>query len=334
MAFPTNTFVTYTAVGQREHLSDMIYDISPTETPFVSNLPREKATAIQHEWQMDNLATANTANAAVEGDDHSGAAIAPTQRLGNICQIFRKDIVVSGTMRAVETAGRADELDYQVVKTGKEVKRDIEAVMTGDHIASAGGATTARNLAGSETWLGSLSVNGISYAYHSVGTGTSQTTAGFVSTTGLCTTVLVDSTVQGALTKLAVDNVIREAWINGGSPTTIMTGPFNKQAASGFTGIATLQKDAPGTKQAVIVGAADVYVSDFGVHTVVPNRFNRDRTVQILDMALWANAELRPFMTVPVAKTGDSDKMMLLTETTLMCRNPFGSGKVADCTTS
>lgn len=331
MAIPTNAFTTFTAVGQREDLSDTIYDISPTETPFVSNLARVRATARIHDWQMDNLTAANTANAAVEGDDHSGAAIVPTQRLTNRTQIFRKDIAVTGTMRAVDLAGRADELDYQIARVGKELKRDIESVFTQEHIQTTGGTASARAMSGLEAWLGSGSTNGIQYAHTALGA--AGTTPGFASATGSVDVAPTDGTAA-AYTEAALKDVIKQAWINGGEPRVIMVGPFNKQAGSAFSGIATLQKDVPGNRQGVIVGAADIYVSDFGVHTIVPNRFSRDRTSLVLDMTLWANAELRPMQTVPIAKSGDSDKIMMLTETTLEARNPFASGKVADLSTS
>jgi hypothetical protein len=333
MALPTDTFTTYTAVGQREDLSDVIYDISPTETPFVSNLARVTASARLHDWQMDNLAAANTANAALEGDDHLQVAITPTQLLRNYTQIFRKDIAVTGTMRAVDTAGRADELDYQTAKIGREVKRDIEAVFTQEHAATAGGTLSARAMTGVEAWLGSTSTNGIQYAYTSQGGAANATSPGFASGTGLVTAP-TDGTTTAAFGETALKGVISQSWINGGEPRVVMVGPFNKAAASGFAGIATLQKDVPGNTQGVIVGAADIYVSDFGVHTIIPNRFNRDRTALVLDMTLWANAELRAMQTVPIAKTGDSEKVMLLTETTLECRNPFGSGKVSELTTA
>lgn len=332
MAIPTNAFTTFTAAGQREDLSDVIYDISPTETPFVSNLMRVKASARLHDWQMDNLAAANTANAAIEGNDHSGAAITPTQILRNRTQIFRKDIAVTGTMRAIETAGRADELDYQIAKTGQELKRDLEAIFVGEHGQTTGSSVSAPGMAALEAWLGTGSTNGIQYAYAGGGT-TPTTTVGFASATGLVAP-FTDGTSTSAFTKANLDTVIKQSWINGGEPRVVMVGPFNKGAASGFTGIATLQKDVPGNTQGVIVGAADIYVSDFGVHTIVPNRFSRDRTALVLDMTMWANAELRPMQTIPIAKTGDSDKIMMLTETTLEARNPFASGKVTDLTTA
>ena len=116
MALPGNTYTQYDAIGNREDLSDVIYNISPTETPFCSGISRTSASAVTHEWQTDSLAAANTANAALEGDDASGNALTPTTRLTNVCQIVEKTVVVSGTQRAVNSAGRADELEYQVAK--------------------------------------------------------------------------------------------------------------------------------------------------------------------------------------------------------------------------
>lgn len=337
MAAPTNTYKTYTAVGVRENLSDMIYDISPTETPFCSRLARTKAAATTHTWQTDVLAAAS-GTGAVEGDDHSGAAITPTLKLSNYTQIFRKDVVVSGTMQAVNTAGRADELDYQVMRAGKELKRNIETAYTQTNEASAGGATTARQAAGVECWIGSLSAQGIDYAYVSKDDSTvpASTSPGVQTATGFAS---VAPTAMGAGDDTAVleadlKSVVKQAWDNGGDPRLIICGSFNKQQLSGFTGIATIQHNVSSTDAAIITGAADVYRSDFGAHTIVPDRFSSASSILVLDMNMWANAELRPMKTVPIAKTGDSDKVMLLTEATLVCRNPWASGKIVHATTA
>src|SRR5437764_1603352 len=110
MAMPTNTFATYEAIGNREDLSDVIYRIDPTDTPFMTGCEREKASAVNHEWQTQALASVDTANAQLEGDDPSTTATTATARLGNICQISWKVARVTGTQRAVDHAGRDDEL--------------------------------------------------------------------------------------------------------------------------------------------------------------------------------------------------------------------------------
>src|SRR5262245_43878331 len=152
MTVPTGTFQTYQAIGNREDLSDVIWDVSPTETPFASGIAKVKAKAVYHEWQTDALDAAAT-NAAVEGDDAATNTATPTVRLRNYCQIFTKTVRVSGTQQVVEKAGREDELSYQVRKRMKEIKRDLEFALVNTRISSAGSATVGRTLAGLETWM-------------------------------------------------------------------------------------------------------------------------------------------------------------------------------------
>lgn len=326
MAVPAGTFQTYSAIGTREDLADAIYDITPTETPFLTMCKRTSASNTLHEWQRDSLAAANTANAAIEGDDAANGTSTPTTRLKNYCQISTKYAVVSGTQNAVNNAGRKREMAYQLMKRSQEMKRDMESILTQNHGSSAGGTGTARQLAAVEAWL---SINKTS-----LGTGTSQTTPGYVTSTGLVTAP-TDSTVAGTFVVSALKAVIREAWTQGGSPTVIMTGPFNKTQVSGFTGIATLYREASSTAQGTrIIGAADVYVSDFGEHRIVPNRFQRDKTALVLDMDYFAVSYLRKFETIEIAKTGDAEKRQIVAEYTLECRNELASGKVTDLTTS
>src|SRR5256714_3023001 len=154
MALPTNTFATYEAVGNREDLSDVIYRIDPTDTPFMSACEREKAAAVNHEWQTQALASVDTANAVLEGDDATTDAVTPTVRLGNICQISDKVARVTGTQQAVEHAGRDDELEYQEMLKGLELKRDMESVLVGTNQAkNAGNSTTARLTASVLSWI-------------------------------------------------------------------------------------------------------------------------------------------------------------------------------------
>lgn len=326
MAVPAGAMQTYDAIGNREDLSNAIYNVAPTETPFLTMAKRGTATNTVHEWQRDNLATANTANAAIEGDDAANGTSTPTTRLKNYCQISTKYAVVSGTQNAVNSAGRKREMAYQLMKRSSELKRDMESILTGNHGSSAGGTGTARQLAGCESWL---SINKTS-----LGTGTAQTSPGFVTSTGLVTAP-TDSTVAGTFTATGLKTVIRECWNNGGSPTVIMVGGFNKQQASGFTGIATLYREASATANGTrIVGAADVYVSDFGEHRIVPNRFMRTSVALVLDMDYFAVSYLRGFTQHEIAKTGDSEKRQIVAEYTLECRTELASGKVTDLTTS
>jgi hypothetical protein len=318
MAVPAATTQTYQQIGIREDLSDVIYDISPTETPVVSRISRVKAKNTNHEWLTDVLAAA-ASNRRIEGDDATFLTADPRTRLNNYCQISSKPVVVSGTSRAVDTAGLDDEFSYQIAKRGRELKRDIEFAVTQNQASSAGGAGTARSSASMESWIASNRT--------SVGSGTAQTTPGFSSGTVAAPT---DSTVTGTVAEAQLKVVIRECWSVGGQPTMIVVGAATKQKLSGFSGIATQYRENSGVKQATILAAAAVYVSDFGEFRIVPDRFSRDRTLLGLDMEYWALAELRGMTTQELAKTGDSDKKQLITEWTLEARNEKANFKITD----
>jgi len=313
MAQPTNTFDTYDSVGEREDLSDVIYSISPTDTPFISSAAKTKATAVLHEWQTDSLAAAVTNNAVIEGDEATLDAVSPTSRLSNSSQIMDKTVVITGTQEAVDKAGRASELAYQIAKKAKELKRDMEATVTGNIAEVTGGSSTARKMGTLGSWIETNDV---------FGAGGASGTAG--------NTARTDGT-QRAFTEAQLKSVIKSVWNEGGEPSMIMVGPFNKQKLSGFTGNST-RFDAGA--DATLYTSVDVYASDFGQLQVVPNRFSRDRDAYVLDMNYFAIAFLRDFSMHELSKTGDSEKRQLLVEATLESRNEKASGLVADLTTS
>jgi hypothetical protein len=322
MANPVGTFQTYQAIGNREDLSDMIHTISPTETPFQAMAKRGKATNKLFNWQTDSLATA-AANNQVEGDTPSNTTVTPTVNLFNVTAITSKTFNISGTQQAVNPAGRTEELAYQLIKYGRECKRDSEVNLTQNASYRAGASGTARVTASLESWM--------STNWTTQSSPTSASSPGFSSTGTLAPT---DATIQVTVTQANVNAIIRACWTAGGNPDVIMVGPYNKVKVSGFTGILTntIQQKAGG--QATIVAAADAYQSDFGLLKVVPNRFSRDRTLCVLDMEYWEVAYLRPFQTVPLAKVGDSEQRMILAEYGLRSRNEAASGKVADLATS
>jgi len=313
MAQPTNTFDTYDSIGEREDLSDVIYNISPTDTPFLSSAAKTKATAVLHEWQTDSLTAAVTNNAVIEGDQVTIDAITATTRLSNSCQILDKAICITGTQEAVDKAGRASEIAYQIAKKAKELKRDLESSLTSNNAEVTGSATAARVMGGLRSWVATNDVMGTS--------GTSG---------GLGNTAATNGT-QRVFTESLLKSVIKSVWNAGGNPTMIMVGPFNKQKLSGFTGNST-RFDAGA--DATLYTSVDVYASDFGQLQVVPNRFSRDRDAWVLDMDYWGVAFLRDFTMHEIAKTGDAEKRQLLLEATLESRNEGASGVVADVTTS
>ena len=314
MAQPTNTFDTYDAVGIREDLQDVIYSISPTETPFMSSAAREQVKNTLHEWQTDSLAAAVTNNAVIEGDDATLDASSATTRLGNYTQIMDKTVVITGTQEAVDKAGRASELAYQIAKKSKELKRDIESTLLTNQARVAGNSSTARKFGSIGSWVATNDDLGASGA----------------SPTGDGTDARTDGT-QRALTEASLKSVIKNVWNAGGNPSIIMVGPFNKQKISGFTGGST-RFDASEDK--TLYTSIDVYSSDFGDLEVVPNRFSRDRDAWVLDMDYWSVGFLRDFTMHELSKTGDSEKRQLLVELSLISRNEAASGLVADLTTA
>jgi hypothetical protein len=322
MARPAGTLQTYQAVGNREDLSDIIFDISPTETPFVSSIAKIKAKARLHEWQTDALDSAG-ANSQIEGDDATTNTAVPTIRLTNYCQILSKTARVSGTQEAVDKAGRAGEMAYQVRKRMEEIKRDLEYAAVRNQASSAGSEAVASRMAGVESWIATNKT--------SVGAASGSapvTTPGFSSGAVASPT---DSTAAGTVTEAALKAVLQAVWTAGGDPKVLMVGPATKSRVStSFAGIATRYRDANKNGGTAIVSGVDLYISDFGEHKIVPNRFSRDQNILCLDMEYWALAQLRPLKATELAKTGDSERKQLIMEATLVSRNEKASGKVTD----
>ena len=307
----------YSAIGAREDLSDVIYDISPTDTPIMSSIGKTKATGVYHEWQTDSLAAATTSNALIEGAAASEATITPTTRLGNYTQIVGKTVMVSGTLEAVDKAGRKSEMAYQLAKASAEIKRDIEAIITANQGQSAGSTgSTARK-------MGSL----LSYLKTNTNEG-SGTTAG-VDPVTIGVSTRTDGTTR-TFTETILKDVISKVFTSGGTPTTLFVSPALKQVVSGFTGLAAQRYQVPTNGQATILAGADLYQSDFGVLQIVPDRFMRTRDALVLDPEYAALAYLRPFQTIELAKVGDADKTQILAELTLEVRNEAAHGAAYD----
>lgn len=316
MALPTNAFATYSAIGNREDLEDIIYRIDPTETPFMSMVSKGKAKAVNHEWQTQALAAADTANAVLEGDDATTDATTPTVRLGNICQISDKVARVTGTQEAVESAGRASEMNYQKTLKGLELKRDLEAILTGTNQAkNAGAAATARVTASILSWIKTNNDSGATGSAPAAALGASTRTDG----------------TQRAFTETLLKPVLKSIWEQGGDPGTIMVAGFNKQQFSTFTGRSTPQEDSKAKK---IVNSVDFYEGDFGKQSVTASRFMRTRDCLILDMEYWGVDYLRNMTSVELAKTGDNERRQIICEYCLVAKNEKASGIVADLTTS
>jgi hypothetical protein len=326
MAIVSNTFTKYDVVGLREDLADVIYNISPETTPFISNMTkRRQVTNTFFEWQTDSLASAGV-NAVIDGDDLSSfTAVSATARLGNYTMISRKDFIIADNMSGtLDLAGRRSEIAYQLAKKGDELKRDMEFNMVGvNQAAVAGNNTTARKTASLSAFIRTNT---------SKGTGGGDPTV----SSGIVNAARTDasSSNQRAFTETMLKAVISSVWSEGGEPEILMVGPFNKQAVSAFAGIAAQRYMAPTDGPSSIIGAADVYISDFGSISVVPSRFSRERDAYVIDPDLVEMASLRPLQSEELAKTGDATKFMMLAEYGLQVNQEAGLGIIADLTTS
>ncbi len=280
------TIDTYSTVGIHETLQDAIYDISPTKTPFKSTVGRTKAKNTKHEWQTDSLSAVDLANAQVEGADAVSPTLTSTTMNDNWTQISDKVVQVSSTDDVVDKAGRTTETAYQLAKASSELKRDMESILLSNQTGGPGGTGTARTLIPIQQWL---------------------------------TTNVVDA--AGAFTEANLNEAVLEAYTAGGEPSMLLVSPTNKQAVSKFAGIAEQRFQAPSNKPTTIVATADIYMSDFGTLSVVPDRFLDNSVALVLDPSMASVAYLRPFKKTKLAKTGDSEKYMMNVEYTLVVKN-------------
>jgi len=316
------------SASNREDLWDVISNLSPTERPFTQNISRIKANATAHSWLTDTYAAANS-NRQLEGDVTTFATAIAITKLTNTCQIAKKAFVISGTQEAVSKAGRKSEIKYQLQKAGSELLRDIEWAALSSQVGIAGSQTVARSMAGAEAWI--PSTDNLGNGVRGGGADSSGSTAAYTSPGG---GVVTDGT-NTALTSTGLLTALGLAWTDGGDIDTIMTNTFQRSKIRSFGNLATNQIQLNKSGEAAkLVDSVEVYISDYGKHKLVLNRFMRPETVMCFQMDTWALAELRPMTTEVLAKTGDGESRHVLWEGTLVCRNPDVNAKVSDCTTA
>ena len=318
MAQPTNTLDSYDVRGIREDLSDVIYDISPEETPFYTACAKAKASNTLHEWQTDALRSSGD-NAHIEGDDTIAEARSATVRLNNRTQIFKNSVVIPGTDQGLNKAGRAREMAYQVLKIAKEQKLDIEKAMFANQAKVAGDSTTARRMAGVPAWL-TTNTN-----FQSGSSGADPTGDGSNART--------DDGTPTAFSQTKFDAVMQAIWVAGGKPDSVYLSAFQMNLALGFTGNNNQRSNITAEAEKVIKHMS-VYVTPWGTVEFKPTRENRARDVFIMQDDMWAVGVLRATKNEELAKTGDNEKRQVVTELTLVCRNEKSSGGIYDNTTS
>jgi hypothetical protein len=291
-------FKTYDATAIREDLSDVIYDISPTDTPFMSSIAGKGSVSnTLFEWQTDALAAAVINNYHVEGAAAGTAATTATTRVTNQTQISKKVVEVTGTHETVNNAGKKSEMAHQLAKASKELKRDMEGSLLADNAAAAGNATTARETRGAANWIA-----------------TNVTDAGTSST-------------HAAVVEADIIAVAEATWNAGGEPSTMLLGATNKKLVTAMSGRADAVRSVSDENMS-IYNAVDVYVSDFGTFNITLDRYCDQDVIYFLDHDMWSVDYLRDFQTVDIAKEGDSEKKMLLVEYGLRCGNEAANGKI------
>ncbi|MGZ8359617.1 MAG: DUF5309 domain-containing protein [Allosphingosinicella sp.] len=316
MAKVTNALASYDVTTNREDLADAIYRISPVDTPFMSAVPRAKASAVLHEWSTDAIDTTNTANARLEGDALSRAASTSPARKQNYCQISSRDATVTGTERATNPAGIDDMMAYQMSKKSLALRKDMEAILLGNQGQVAGDTTTARKLRSFNAWIGGNGSRGANGAVSTAATAAATDgTAGDIRT----------------LTEDMLKDAVKDAFDDGGEPTLVLVGSFNKQKVSAFAGRASQQTIVANK---TILGAASLYASDFGDLKVMPNRTQRGRDAFVVDPDKAAVAFLRAFEPQELGRVGDAVTRDIISEYTLEMRHPDAHAIVADLATS
>jgi len=291
-------FKTYDATAIREDLSDVIYDISPTDTPFMSSIAGKGSVSnTLFEWQTEALASAVINNYHVEGADAGTAATTVTARVTNQTQISKKVVEVSGSHEAVNNAGKKSELAHQLAKASKELKRDMEGSLLANNAAAAGNATTARETRGAAHWI---------------------------------TTNVTDAGTSGTNAAMVEADVLAAAeavWTAGGEASTILLGATNKKLITAMSGRADAIRSVADNNM-TIQNSVDVYVSDFGTYNIIMDRFCDQDVVYFLDHDMWSVDYLRDFQTVDIARAGDGEKKMLLVEYGLRCGNEAANAKI------
>ena len=351
MTAVSNTFATTsTPVGNREEISDIVNRITPEDTPLYSMMPKGTCNSIFPEWEIDELGDPQV-NAKLEGDTFDFAAISKPARVGNAAQIFRRDFIISKTQDAVSNVGSVEQTKYQTLKKGVEMRKDVElALLLNTATVKAESGSIARKFGSLQTWLETNTDRQPNYDGNDdsdlldAEDITGGADGGFDPTDSM-TNVVTEASGQRALTKSHIDGVMQSIYQQGGSCKTLMLSHYAKRVFSTFTAddnVAQQRYAAPQSGQTTIIGAADMYLSDFGMISVVPNRVmglgadsaaksTTSRNAYLLDPGLLEFKWLRPMARVNnLANLSDATPFALIGEGTLCVKNEAGLGVVAD----
>lgn len=314
MAQPTGTFDTYDSSSNAEDVSDIIFNISPIDTPVLTTSKKGKADNKYTEWPIDSLAAVDSANAVIEGDDVTGDTLTSATRVGNYCQTMDKVVVVSTIQDAVKKYGRSKESMYQIAKAQKALKRDAETIMLLNQARVVGNSTTATALRGLPGWI------------------TTNDSRGAGGADGTSTTAATDGT-QRNFTETLLKAVIVQCATNANDmPTMLMAGPANRaNISSQLSGNSSRFYEL---KDGTLNASISVYRSDYGPLKVVMNRFQRERDMWLLNPDYLEVRYLEPFQQQDLAVTGLTRKKQIWTTLTMAVLNEAAHGVVADLNTA
>ena len=302
--------------GNREDLSDVMWDVSPTETPLLTMCGKNTATAVTHDWLTDILETA-AANVNIEGNDRTGTQAASRVRLSNVCQILSKDAFITGTQEKVlKGGGVKSEMAYQLARRLKAIKRDGEFAMIGTSNAKvAGSESVAREMATFDAYLVT----------------NNQLAAGSSAPTGDGTDVSDFAGTDRALTETIFEGGLQDLYTNSGGneSVTAIVGATDKGKISDFTTAAT--RFVTSDDQS-LVASIDVYVGDFHTVRIVPDRFIKAGLLYIVDSEYVKCSELRPVHSFDLARLGDTERKQVIWEWTLEVSNEKAHVLIGDLT--
>jgi|TARA_B100001094_G_C18081135_1_gene745250 hypothetical protein len=311
MAKVTNAFDTYTATADREDLSNIIYNISPMQTPFMSSIGTRNVKNVVFDWQTESLPTPS-GTGQLEGFELSRAASTATARVSNVCQISYRDATVTGSQDASDAAGKRSEMAHQLAIMAKALKRDMEEALSQKGAKTTGNATTARQTGGFESWI---------TTNDSRGTNGASTGGGAAPTDG----------TQRALTETLLKDVLELMFASGAEPNLAICGPHNKQVISGFTGRSQARQMVDAN---TVEASVSIYSSDFGELKIVPSNRSRERSLLLVDPEFAKVSYLRSFDTIDIATIGDAETKMIVVEYGLEVSNEAAHGVVADLSVS
>lgn len=314
MAKISSAYTTYDAQGNREDLSNAIYNIDPFDTPFLSAARRRNVRSRQFDWQTENLPTVDTGNAQVEGFELTRTASQPTIRLSNVTQISKRDATVTGSQEASDAAGKGSEMGHQMALKSKVLKSDIEAIATSRQPRNDGDDSTARNTEGAAHFIARgrdrNNVQGNAVVGYTTGLPTTSTGA-FAAVAG---------GNQVAATEIMLGDAMERAYTNGASPDLWLVPPSIKRTVSTFAGRDTTQVLVGRTE---VIATVDLIQTDFGRIKVVPSRWLATDLSLLIDRAYIAIGYFRNFRQIPLAKIGDAETRMILAEWGVEMRNPM-----------